>query len=71
MANVSPRLYAVSGELATQGSASAGLPPPAAAAAGCGGNPARMPVSQLAKCIQRFAAALSQREQSPAPSPSH
>ena len=67
--NVTPRLGTVLASSASQGSGSAG-PPPSAAGPGCGGNPARMPASQLAKCIQQFAAALSRREQSPAPAPS-
>jgi hypothetical protein len=64
--SVAPKLYSLSGQLATQGSGAVGSPSPAAIA-GCGGNPARMPSSQLAGCIQQFAAALSQRERSHAP----
>jgi hypothetical protein len=69
-ANATPKLYTVAGKLATQGGGAGSPAPPPAATAGCGGNPAQMPAGQLARCIQQFAAALSQREQAPAPTPS-
>jgi hypothetical protein len=68
-ASLAPMLYSLSGHLAASGSAAAGASS-AAGTASCGGNPAQMPASQLTRCIQQFAAALSQREQTSAAVPS-
>jgi hypothetical protein len=68
-ATVTPALVSLPGRLSGQGPAADGSPPSGSSSSGCGGNPATMPVSQLAQCIQEFAKALSQRAQSPAATP--
>jgi hypothetical protein len=71
---VTPSLVALPGRLTGQGagsSGSSGSPPPAGPSVSCGGNPAAMTTSQLAQCIQQFAKALGEREQSPPATPKH
>ena len=44
--------------------------PPSGVPVNCGGDPSAMTTSQLAQCIQQFAAALNQRATSPTSTPS-
>jgi hypothetical protein len=73
---ITPSLVSLPGRLSGQGPVASGSPssgssppPGGSLSSGCGGNPATMPTSKLAQCIQEFAKALSQRAQSPAPRP--
>jgi hypothetical protein len=72
---VTPSLVALPGRLTGQGAGSSGggsgSPPSAGPSINCGGNPAAMTTSQLAQCIQQFAKALGEREQSPPATPKH